>query len=400
MSLSTRRLSLLPVLALITTWLTTATSADQQDKAVSDYADTISTVQTALEEDRLDDAKKGLASTNQSLRSFEFALLEEQARRGTKNTGSLIKRLEMPKDVKTRYGVLNPTNRQLVFICQDGGLRVHDLSNLDQDTVLLPHGDKSAVWRGVFSHDGKRFFAGHQNGEVIVWNAETWKVIQTISIGSRPIRELAVAPDGSAFVAEGQQSLELWSLRDETPKKIGDVGDRFNFGEGLSFSPKGDLVATGGMFAITTYDANTGAEVQKMTHASYTMGLQFDPDGTRIASAPRGNVNKLLAVFEVKSGKRLFNVGPFKKYVVGLAFTPDGKRIAATGCEEVLRIFDSTTGQVVLKFDRPECGTNPAFTDDGRLLGWSEPSGYFFINLNSQDADKLRSDERPKSLNK
>jgi hypothetical protein len=25
---------------------------------------------------------------------------------------------------------------------------------------------------------------------------------------------------------------------------------------------------------------------------------------------------------------------------------------------------------------RPECGAKPAFTRDGRLLGWSEPGAY------------------------
>jgi WD40 repeat protein len=64
-----------------------------------------------------------------------------------------------------------------------------------------------------------------------------------------------------------------------------------------------------------------------------------------------------------------------------MAFSPDGKRIAATGCEKVLRIFDAATGEIAFSLQRPECGAKPAFSRDGRLLGWSEPDGYRFIEL-------------------
>jgi WD40 repeat protein len=64
-----------------------------------------------------------------------------------------------------------------------------------------------------------------------------------------------------------------------------------------------------------------------------------------------------------------------------MAFTPDGKRIATTGCEKQLRLFDVATGVIVLSLNRPECGTKPNFSRDGRLLGWLEPEGYLFIDL-------------------
>ncbi len=77
----------------------------------------------------------------------------------------------------------------------------------------------------------------------------------------------------------------------------------------------------------------------------------------------------------------MFNAGPFGNYVAGMAFTPDGKRIAATGCEKVLRLFDAATGEIVLTWPRPECGAKPNISRDGRLLGWSEPDGYKYIEL-------------------
>jgi WD40 repeat protein len=297
-----------------------------------------------------------------------------------------------PEGVETRFAVLNEVNRQIVFICRDGGMRIHDLSDLQAPPNTVAHEEAAAIWSGAFARDGKTFFSGHQNGDVLVWDAATWKIQHNVSLGADwPVRELAASPDGTAFVAESQKELELWSLAGHEPKKMAGVGERYNFGEGLAFSPLGDTLATGGMFDILLFDAKTGERRRSMRHASYTMGLEFSPDGKRIASAPRGNVNKFLAVFDVAGDKPLFNAGAFDNYIVGLAFTPDGKRIAATGCERKLRLFDADSGKIILTLKRPDCASKPAFTRDGRLLGWTEPDGFWFIDL-GMGAEEKRGD--------
>jgi hypothetical protein len=354
------------------------------DAVAATYVRDIGQVQTDLDGGKVAEARQRLDATNKSLRSFEFDYLQARAQRAPADGGQvpdLIRKVAKP-DVEVRYGVLNEINRQLVFICRDGGLRIHDLTSPEAPPKSVVHPQGAAIWTGAFSLDGKTFLSGHQNGEVLVWDVSIWEIRRTIPLGSNwPVRELVVAPDGSAFVAESEKELELWSLTGDGPKKVAGVGERYNFGEGLAFSPQGDVLATGGMFDIVLHNAKTGQKLRSMQHASYTMGLEFSPDGKRIASAPRANVNKVLAVFDVTQDQPLFNTGPFANYIAGMAFSPDGKRIAATGCEKVLRLFDAATGDVALALQRPECGAKPAFSRDGCLLGWSEPDGYRFINV-------------------
>ena len=355
-------------------------AADDVTKA---YARRIEEIQADLDAGRVADATQKLAATDESHRSFEFQYLSARAGNAKEGTAAAdgIRKLAKP-DVETRYGVLNPMKSEVVFICRDGSLRVYDLSSADAALAVLKHSNDSAVFTGAFSHDCKRFFSGHQNGDVIVRDTATWEIVHTIPLGENwPVRELAVSPDGSSFVAESKPELQLWSLAEESPKKIAAIGKRYNFGEGLAFSPTGNLIATGGMFDIILHDAQTGDEIRTMSHASYTMGLEFSPDGKLIASAPRGNVNKFLAIFDVNQDKPLFNAGPFRNYVAGLAFTPDGKRIVATGCENVVRIFDTTTGEITLSLKRTECSAKPAVSRDGHLLGWNEPEGFLYIDL-------------------
>jgi WD40 repeat protein len=357
--------------------------AQEADKTTKAYAKAIAAAQADLDAGRVSEARKQLEATDKSARSFEYdyCLARAQAPAVKGSPPDLIRTVAMPK-VETRYGVLNEVDRQLAFICRDGGLRIHDLNAVDTPPKTVGHLAKSAIWSGAFSHDGKTFASGHENGDVLVWDTKTWKVRHTVPLGVKwPVRELAIAPDGSAFVAESEKELELWSLGGEEPKKVSGVGPRYNFGEGLAFSPKGDLLATGGMFDIELHDAKTGAKTKAMRHASYTMGLEFSPDGKRVASAPRGNVNKFLSVFDIAEGKSLFIAGPFVEYVAGLAFTPDGKRVAATGPNKDVRLFDAVTGDVILTLPRADHTAKPAFSRDGRLLGWTEPGSYRFIDL-------------------
>jgi WD40 repeat protein len=360
-----------------------ASSLRADENAIETYVSLIQAAQVDLDAGRLAEAKTKLGSTNQSQRGFEFAYLLARAHASVVDgrASDLIQTVAMPSGVEVRYGVLNPVNRQLVFICRDGGLRRYDLTALQNEPEIVSHPGGEAVWRGIFCDDGSLFFSGHQNGDVIVWDAKTWEPRHTIPLGGQPVREIATTADGSMLAVEGPTEMELWSLRAGEPKKVAGIGSRYNFGEGLAFSPQGDLVASGGMFDILLFDGATGEPKGTLSHASYTMGLLFSPDGKRIASAPRGNVNKFFAVFDIEQQRQLFNAGPFANYVAGMAFTPDGRRVAATGCEKLLRIFDAETGAVVLTLPRPECGAVPAISQDGQLLGWSEKEGFCFIDL-------------------
>ncbi|MCA9262261.1 MAG: hypothetical protein KDA60_00370 [Planctomycetales bacterium] len=354
-------------------------------QSTREYARAIAAVQDDLEKGRPSVALEKLAATNEALRSFEYAYLRARAQAADPDGKSpdLMRVIAAP-DVAARYGVFDAVNQQLVYICRDGKLRVFALDNAASDPQVVDYQQGGSIWSGAFSRDGSTFATGHENGEVVVWDAATWKQRHVIPLGKRqPVREIAVAPDGSALVAEGPADMELWSLGGDKPAKVAAVGERYNFGEGLAFSPQGNLLATGGMFDIHLHNVQTGELVRSIHHASYTMGLQFSPDGHRIASAPRGNVNKVLAVFDVAQGNQLSDAGPFECYVHGLAFSSDGKRVVGTACDKIpaIQFYDAATGELVFVLSRSEPGVMATFSPDGRMFGWSESSGYRLISL-------------------
>ncbi|MFO0902730.1 MAG: hypothetical protein U0939_07005 [Pirellulales bacterium] len=366
-------------------------TAEEERAAVKAYAKSLREIEKSIEQrefaralEQLDAAEKASAGASAiGEKGFEIGYFRTQLAQSDKGQAAkdLVRTLPKP-GVDFRYAVIHPLDTRVAFVCRDGSLHVFDLRKPDAPAQIAKHPQGVTVWSGAFSLDGKRFFSGHQNGEVLVWDAQKWEIAHTVALGEDwPVRELAVAPDGHSFVAESKKELELWSVADETPKKVAGIAPRLNFGEGLAFSPTGDAIATGGMFDIQLHDPKTGEKRGSFRHASYTMGIEFSPDGKLIASAPRGNVNKLLAVFERDQPKPLFQVGPLGNYVAGMAFSPDGMRIATTGCDKWLRIYHARTGEVLLSLPRVECGGKPMFSRDGRILGWTEPAGFYFVDL-------------------
>lgn len=355
------------------------------DQTLTEYVRSIAQSQADLDAGRNSEALQRLETTNPALRGFEYEYLLARCKASSGQTPApdLIRTIPKP-EVDTRYGVLDKVNLQVAFICRDGSVRVHDLKSPQAEPKIATHKSGAAIWAGAFSADGTTFAAGYQNGQVVVWDANSWTARHVVSVSdNKPVRGIASSPDGSAFVAEGESAMELWSLAGDKPEKVADVGPRYNFGEGLAFSPQGDVIATGGMFDILLHKATTGQEIKTVRHASYTMGLEFSPDGKRIASAPRGNVNKFLSVFDIASGGALFNVGPLEKHVDGLAFTPDGNRVIASGAQMKIRIFDAANGALLFALDRPVHTVTPAVSSDGRLMGWFEPTAYKYIYLDN-----------------
>jgi hypothetical protein len=185
---------------------------ESADSGIAAYAREIGEAQAELNDGKVPQARKRLDATDKALRGFEFDYLWARAEQASADAPApdLIEQVAK-SEVETRYGVLNEVNRQLAFICRDGSLRIHDLAALDSPPKTVAHAEAVAVWTGVFSRDGRWFLSGHENGEVLVWDAATWELQRTIPVGTHgPVRALAVAPDGTAAIPSDRHS-RRWS---------------------------------------------------------------------------------------------------------------------------------------------------------------------------------------------
>jgi RNA polymerase sigma factor (sigma-70 family) len=83
-------------------------------------------------------------------------------------------------------------------------------------------------------------------------------------------------------------------------------------------------------------------------HEGGVVAFALSPDARRMVSTCWANKDGNVRVWEVGTGKELFQLTGHPKRVFSVAWSADGKRIA-TGCENQVRLFDAEAGKELIK---------------------------------------------------
>ncbi|GJE92643.1 WD40 repeat-like protein [Phanerochaete sordida] len=136
-----------------------------------------------------------------------------------------------------------------------------------------------------------------------------------------------------------------------------------------SLSADGKLLATTNSTAIVVWRLRDGPTVQELVRderAGSGGPVSFSPDGQHIVSIC---TDKLVLVWNVKTGKVVHHLKGSEAPVEYTVFSPDGRQIA-TRCEDSLRIWDSSSGDLlhaITDLDYVE-DTDIVFSPDSSLL--------------------------------
>ena len=158
-------------------------------------------------------------------------------------------------------------------------------------------GDVAPAIAGVaFSPDG-RWLAAARHRDVLLLDAASGRIEQTLAGAENPINAIAFSPDSRQIAAaEGLPSVvgqvRLWEI-----------------------GGKESRVFTG--------------------HLDSIYALAFSPDGTKLITA---SYDKLLILWDVASGKELHTLKHHTGAVFAAAFSPDGKALVSAAADQT-RLF-------------------------------------------------------------
>jgi len=130
-------------------------------------------------------------------------------------------------------------------------------------------------------------------------------------------------------------------------------------------------------------------------HGSRVVGLDFSPDGRRLAT---GGAEGELRLWDVASGEQLRVIPSSDESLSAVAVHPDGTAVAAAGWDEVIRVWDPETGEQLAELGEGRDGVHDLrFSPDGALLAGSTQGGQLLL-FDTADWSLRRSVEGLKSL--
>ncbi|KIK53166.1 hypothetical protein GYMLUDRAFT_1026911 [Collybiopsis luxurians FD-317 M1] len=259
------------------------------------------------------------------------------------------------KEVHQLYGhsdwvraiAFSPDSTFIASASDDKSVRIWNA--MTGEEVHKLDGHTSYVMSVAFSPDGTRIVSGSYDESVRIWSVPIWDAStgkDTLKVDghSDAVHSVAFSPNGTQIVSGSRDgTVQVWDALTRTQVHRLDC----NAGRVLSvtFSPKGNLIASGGDNSVQTWEALTGKLVHKLYgHTGDVYSVSFSPDGTQLLS---GSADNSVQIWNVSTGYKIQTLNGHTAAVISAAFSPDGTQIVSSSDDNSMRIWNASTGDVV-----------------------------------------------------
>jgi dipeptidyl aminopeptidase/acylaminoacyl peptidase len=221
-------------------------------------------------------------------------------------------------------------------------IRIFDSTTHELVKTLL---GQTCTSTGVdWSPDGSQLVSFNSVQSVAyIWDVASEVLLRTVPLNTQGMSSVVWSPRGD-LIASGTPGnfIVLWDP---------DSGQRMDDslgGTSVDWSPDGSQVATGSVYdnLVVVYDVSTSQEVMILEGATrLTYSVDWSRSGDRIGAA---SVDNFARVWNASSGQLLLSVAVPELSDVRLS--PDGQKLATTSLNGIIQIWDINTGYQVDSF--------------------------------------------------
>lgn len=274
---------------------------------------------------------------------------------------------------------VSPNVNRIVSFPEKDTVRIWDMIT-GRSTCTSLNGYSSQFRRPIeqFLPDGRRLLSASMNDSSLrIWDVFTGKCIRTFVGHKNRACLLVVSPDGKYFVSSSDKGdIRVWNT--ETGKTIWTVNmknhsrflDQVSFG--IEYSPDGCYIAIVDAPSTSIRNAKTGKELYVIENGLIPV---FSQDGKIFLTRNEETVR----IWETSSGKCLqkfdnINIG-LDKYD-DIEFSPDGKYIVLTSHHSTIKLWDISAQKCTRKMD-----------DDWQFVHYVRFShdGKYIVSISSND---------------
>jgi RNA polymerase sigma factor (sigma-70 family) len=231
-----------------------------------------------------------------------------------------------------------PGGKKAVSGGADGTVRVWDLDGGKE--LNRYEGHEGTVYGLDVTRDGKLMLTGGEDSTVRLWDLKTGKEVRRFAGHEGKVRAVAFSADGKRAVSGtvlGDATLRVWDVEtgDQVSKYTVAAAPARNRRDVGIFKGGGFGPAPGGFGGIRFADETAGIA-----------SVAFSPDGKLVLA---GCLDNVLRVFELSTGNERKLEGHTKQ-LHGATFTPDGKRILSASYDQTVRLWEVESGKEVCRF--------------------------------------------------
>lgn len=216
-----------------------------------------------------------------------------------------------------------------------------------------------------FSPDGTKLLQCSAGAAPSVVDVATGKTVISPNLG---FGCFPVSADGSRVVFSHFNRIEVWDLRQRTrvaATSYAEIAPGQEEVVGTALSPDGRILGVIGGPArniVFLRDASTLASLDRLEHRMPVFGLDFSPDGTRIATASRVGAAR---VWDTRTGELIFRSLDEPTDLVFATFVSDGSKIGLLYADgrllvhaiEFEDVIEITRDRLTRGFTDEECRT-------------------------------------------
>lgn len=241
--------------------------------------------------------------------------------------------------------MLDPAGAHVVSLIDDGVLRIWDVASR---TPLATVQDKTMSRILSFSHDGTLLALSATPNAIQIRRTDDGSLVHTMVGHSNWIRSGVFDETGRMFYSCANDSgIKAWQLPDIPRRRVNPALHRIT---DFALSLSGNMIGVGSSGGLT-YFADTATLQPFLTLASFET-----PTFVKAALNPAGDravvslAHKTAMVVHLPDGEILARWTDSPGQILSVTFCRDGQAVAALGSDTSVYLWDSATGESLLKF--------------------------------------------------
>ncbi len=247
--------------------------------------------------------------------------------------------------------------------------------------------DPALQWAAIGRAASKAASSPHS----LLWDLNAGRPESASRDLGQDIRVVAFSPRGDRFLTESRDELRVWATA--SGAALGPTFTQHGFYGKAAFAPDGERLLVGysakpgywGDGRARLWDVRSGRLLFELAARGLASeGLALGADGTRIATAGDGTAR----VWDAATGKPLTPPMRHRYDLQAVAFSGDGRTVITTGPLYQTQLWDAGTGELLSPSLRGE--HFPALTPDGRLLLQGDSTLLYDVRPDERPVEALR----------